>query len=128
MMKIISLHSHIIKKYSPRLFFLLPLLAPAFVFAQDIGPVRSLLNNIFRFLGAIVEIGMLFAFVIFGWGILKLITANGDPKKVGDAKGILTWGIIGIFILASMGGIIYFINAYIGIPTKPVIQAPLWTQ
>jgi len=71
---------------------------------------------------------MLFAFVIFGWGILKLITANGDPKKVGDAKGILTWGIIGIFILASMGGIIYFINAYIGIPTKPVIQAPLWTQ
>ena len=87
-------------------------------------PVKSVLTNFLAFLNKVTPTLIALAFVVFGWGVIKLITAGEDPKKTTDAKGILTWGIIAIFILASMFGIILFIKMYIGIPGNRPVQIP----
>ncbi len=112
--------------YSSRLFFLLLVTTPLIVFAEppDATLVKSVLINVLVLSNNLIFILINLAFIVLGWGIIKLISAGGDTKKVSDAKGILTWGIIGIFVLASMYGIIFFIKQYIGIPNNPVIQVP----
>lgn len=88
---------------------------PAFVFAASPEQLNSILGNILNLADILVQIAAVLAIVVFGWGIVKLIASADDPKKLEEAKGIITWGVIGMFILASTYGIIRFIEIYTGI-------------
>ena len=102
--------------------------SPLFAYAQnpDAEPVKSVLTNFQTLLTVIIEILIAFAFVVFGWGIVKLINSKavGDPKKVNDAKQIILYGIIGLFVLSSMYGILAFIKTYLGVPDNTPITVP----
>ena len=97
---------------------------PSFLFAAEPGELNSILDNILTLADIVVEICAVLAIVVFGWGIVKLIASANDPAKLKDAKGIITWGIIGMFILASTYGIIKFIRTYTGITYDPPIEIP----
>ena len=90
----------------------------------DATQVNSILKNVLSLLTVVVQITILCAFIAFGWGVIKLITAGGDAKRLGDAKKIVAWGVVGIFILASLFGIITFIQTYIGITAGGSIKVP----
>ena len=92
--------------------------------SPDVEPAKSILVNFLRFLNTLVLILTAFAFVVFGWGIIKLIFAGGDAKGVAEAKKILLYGVIGIFVLVSLGGILFFIKTYIGIPDNSPVEIP----
>ncbi len=66
------------------------------------------------------------AMAVFVWGIVKFIKASGDPRAVQEARGIITWGIVGIFILASIAGIVTYLRDAVGITgnTVPVPMIP----
>ena len=52
-----------------------------------------------------VVIGL--AFLAFVWGIVKFIRATtGDEKGLQEAKNIIKWGIIAMFITVSVFGIL----------------------
>ncbi len=86
--------------------------------------VNTILNNILGASTILIQILITLAVLTFGWGIVKLIFAASDPKQVENAKGILLWGVIGIFVLSSLYGIITFIKTYVGLPDESPIQAP----
>jgi hypothetical protein len=46
---------------------------------------------------------------LLAYGGIKLGISGGDPKQVAAAKGIITWGIVGLIIVLSSFAIIYFI-------------------
>ena len=100
--------------------------APLLAYAQspNAEPIKTILTNFGTFLAVLVEILIALAFAVFGWGIMKLITAGGDTKKIHDAKGILTYGIIGLFVLSSLYGILVFIKTYLGVPDNTPITVP----
>ena len=108
------------------LFLTAVLTTPLFAYAQspDAGTVKTVLTNFRTLLNVVIEILITLAFVVFGWGIIKLITAGGDTKKIADAKGILTYGIIGLFVLSSIYGILVFIKTYLGVPDNTPITVP----
>jgi hypothetical protein len=51
------------------------------------------------------------AFVYFVWGVTGFIRAASSEKGVGDAKKGLVWGIVGLFVLFSIWGIISFFKS-----------------
>ena len=53
-------------------------------------------------------IGLLFAaaLVMFLWGASKLILKGGDADGLKEGKQSLIWGIVGMFIMASVFGIL----------------------
>ena len=110
--------------YYSSLFFVILALSPLVAFAQDAKPVISVLTHFLAFLNVMIKVFIVIAFLVFGWGVIKLMTAGEDQKKRSDAKGILTWGIIGIFVLASMGGIITLIKSYTGVADNKPIEVP----
>ncbi len=86
--------------------------------------VNTILNNILGASTILIQILITLAILTFGWGVVKLIFIASDPKQIKDAKGILLWGVIGIFVLSSLYGIITFIKTYVGVPDESPIQAP----
>lgn len=49
------------------------------------------------------------ALLIFFWGIVKFIfKVGGDEKAEEDGKRIMKWGLIALFVMVSIWGIIRF--------------------
>ena len=111
------------------MLFVILLSAPLVIEAQspNPAPVNTVLTNVLTLLAIIIRILIASALAVFGWGIVKLIIAANDPKKIEQAKYMILWGIISVFVLASMAGILKFIKTYIGIPNNSPIQVPTFT-
>lgn len=107
-------------------FLLLTLIVlPLLVHGQNPAKVNAILANILAVIKDLIVISLTLAIVVFGWGIVKMIAAAGDPRKLADAKGILLWGVIGMFMLASLYGVVNFIQRYTGISGEGgVFEAP----
>lgn len=100
------------------------MLFPAAVLAQQ-DKLSPIARNLLTALNVVVTIVFVLAVVVFGWGIVQLIIAAGDPAKIKQAKQFVWWGIIGIAILASIFGIIQFLQTYVGVaPGTGTIQPP----
>src|SRR3989338_6712536 len=55
------------------------------------------------------------ALLVFFWGMAKFIfRAGGDTKAVEEGKTLMIWGLIALFVMVSVWGIISFIqNAFL---------------
>lgn len=93
--------------------FLLSFAPLAALAQQDV--LSPILTNLTQAVRILVALTFLLALFFFAWGIVKLIVAAGDPEKVKEAKGYLLWGVIGLAVLASIFGLIQFLQSYFGI-------------
>jgi hypothetical protein len=71
----------------------------------------------------LVNISVGLAFLIFFWGLAKFIfKIGGSEKAVDEGKNTMIWGILAIFVMLSIWGIIYFIRLSFNI--EPGIPDP----
>jgi len=115
------------RKYLFFIYITLSLL-PFSAMAQSSEGINSILNNILSASTVLIQILITLAILAFGWGVVKLIFAASNPQQIKDAKGILLWGMIGIFVLSSLYGIITFIKTYVGVPDNSPIQIPKFAK
>lgn len=54
------------------------------------------------------------AFVYFLYGVAKFIYDMNDPEKKTFGKSHLLWGLVGLFIIFSIGGILPMFNSIFG--------------
>lgn len=50
------------------------------------------------------------ALLVFFWGLVKFISKAGDEGEVKKSKGLMLWGIVALFVMVSIWGIVYFIG------------------
>lgn len=86
--------------------------------------INTILEQLKDTLNIVIKILMTMALVVFIWGIVRFIAAAGNIMEVKKAKGIMTYGIIALAILATMTGIIAFLQAYFGISPGQPIKIP----
>ena len=101
--------------------------APALAFAQDLGNVDTLVLNIQGVLNNILPLLLALAIIYFFWGLVKFIKAAGDSKAREEGKGVMIWGIIAIFVMVSVFGIVNWLSDTTGldsgtVPTLPTIN------
>ena len=79
-------------------------------------------------IGAVVIPGIfMLAFVVFLWGVLKFMRSSGQTDKQ-DAKQYIIGGLIGLFIMVSVWGIIRIVNTTLGFNTfVPALQTDYLT-
>ena len=97
-----------------------------FASRHDTTKVAQIFTNVSTLATTLIAVTFTLAAAMFGWGIAKLIFAAGDPQKITEAKGTIWWGVIGIFVIATIGGIVFFIGQYLGIDptTNPPLNPP----
>lgn len=94
---------------------------PLIAFAQTFFSVRQALKDVAHSATILI---MLIAVAVFLWGIIKFIAAGGDETKIKSAKGYIIYGLIGIFIMVSLWGIIEIIGYTFRVELGGTITAP----
>lgn len=61
------------------------------------------------------------AFLIFVWGVARFIKSAGSEKEIKDSKNLLIWGVVGLFILITIWGIITFLRSEFGFSGGTII-------
>lgn len=75
-------------------------------FIQDI---RYIVKQLIVIMGGLALLG-------FFYGLAKFIFAAGDPKSHEQGRSIMIWGILALFVMVSVLGIINFFQNEFGLP------------
>jgi hypothetical protein len=86
--------------------------------------------SISQFLGAVARVilnpliilGFVVAILYFFWGIFNFVSGVGDEKGREEGKRSIMWGLIGMFVMVSVFGIIKVILNTFGIPTSGYVS------
>jgi hypothetical protein len=65
------------------------------------------------------------AFIYFMWGMAQFILNAGDAKLREEGKQRIIWGIIALFVIMSIYGILTVVGNLTGIPTNGTGNTPL---
>src|SRR3989338_7548863 len=60
------------------------------------------------------------AVLVIIWGIFGYITGAGDEEKRGEAKQYIIWGVIGVFIMLSVWGLVNVVVNSFGLSSKAI--------
>ena len=93
------------------LFIPTGLLLPLFAHA-DVFDVLTILTDFFF---NIVPVLMALAVLVFFWGIIKFIAQAGDERAVEEGKGFIVYGLVGIFVIMTVWGIVGFMQESLGL-------------
>ena len=110
--------------YIASVLFVLPALAAA----QQLANVKSLISSIKEIVAMVIPIVFALILVYFFWGLGTFVLAAGDEDKGKKAKGVMLWGIIALFVAASIWGITGFIGNAIGVDNTNTVRAPIITN
>ncbi|MFP4022844.1 MAG: pilin [Candidatus Paceibacterota bacterium] len=101
---------------------------PSSVFATqgggDLEGVEGFMETILNLLDLLVLIIMALALVFFLWGVAKFILNAGDPEEQSKGKQIMFWGLIGLFVMTAVWGLVVFIQDQLGISDTDDVDAP----
>jgi fumarate reductase subunit D len=86
--------------------FFMPLVAFAAPanFKELIMIFLDIINDLVRFV-------MVLALLFFLFNVFKLVFANGDEKSIEEAKTFMFYGIIALFVMVSVWGLVNILTA-----------------
>ncbi len=100
--------------------FTTPLLASAQNVSGDLTGFVRVVGNIVNMLVPLVST---LAIVFFFYGLAKYVLNAGDEEKKGEGKDIMIWGVLAMFVLTTIWGIIGFLQKTVGNVQGPTSQS-----
>ncbi|MFY9462832.1 MAG: hypothetical protein WAP52_01460, partial [Candidatus Sungiibacteriota bacterium] len=88
------------KKSYTSLILAAALWAASIRMADAVSEISGIIISMIGLVKLTAQLVWLIALVVFGWGIVRLIASAGNQEELKKAKGIIWWGIIGMFVLA----------------------------
>jgi len=60
------------------------------------------------------------ALLAFFWGLAKFLFINdGEEKTIEEGRRVMTWGVIALFVMVSVWGLVAFIQEAFNLPSAP---------
>lgn len=103
------------------------LFVPIFAFAQQPEAINNLVTQVQNTINLVAGFMVLIATVVFIYGVIQYILSAGDDKTRQAAQGRITWGIVGLAVIAGAWGVAnvlvrYFIGSSGAAPS--IIKQP----
>ncbi len=98
--------------------------APALAFAQNLGNLETLTRSIGRLIDLALPIVVAIALLGFFWGLVKFIFAAGDEEKRKEGKQFMIWGLVGLFVMVSVWGLVRFVGNALNVGQGDTIIVP----
>ena len=97
-------------------------LFPAIALAQTIESALGRLQNI---IGLLTPMAVAIALLFFFYGLAKYILNAGDEDKKKAGRSIMVWGVIALFVMVSVWGLVRIIGQTFGVTKGGSITVPL---
>ena len=101
---------------------LLPFMASA---QADATEAVGFLDAIQVFIAAALPVILSLAVLLFLWGLVKYMTNADDPEARASSRGLMIWGVVIIFVMISLWGLVNFIASLTGLDSTTVGAPPL---
>jgi ABC-type phosphate transport system permease subunit len=98
-------------------------LAPVFVFAQSQAGIQGLLQLVMNLISGLIPIVIGLAVLAFLWGVLQYVVAKDEDKQK-EARGVMLYGIIALFVMVSVWGLVNILGDTIFGNSSGVYQPP----
>ncbi|HEY4493770.1 MAG TPA: pilin [Candidatus Paceibacterota bacterium] len=85
--------------------------------------LENLLSLIKRLVSGAIPVLVGLALIFFIVGLIRFVIA-GDAEKREDGKKMMWWGIVALFVIVSIWGIVEFIASTLGITKEGPITPP----
>lgn len=110
------------------LLALIAVLAPLSANAAFAG-IKGMLLDIKDMLNLLLILATAAALLFFFWGLAKFIRNADNSKSHEEGRGLMIWGTIALFVIATTGGLILFLQQELnlaGTANNPIniIQVP----
>lgn len=96
------------KKYSPLVALVIVGVLP--IVANAAPTVESLINRFHNIVVALIGVVASLALLVFFWGIVKYIASADDEKSKDSGKRLMIGGVIGLFVMFSVFGLVRFLR------------------
>lgn len=90
--------------------------------------MRTLSDVVASFVGIIgllLPLIVALTVLVFLWGLVKFIAKSGDAKGHEEGKSLMIWGLVGLFLMLSLFGVLRLFytdlgfGSVLGIPLLP---------
>ena len=116
------------KKLSAKLSALAITLFPVLALAQGNIQIDATNNNFTQLLAAVgnlasraIGILVVIALAVFFWGLVKYLFKLGGEEGSKNGKDLMIYGIVALFVMVSIWGIINFIANFFGLNNQNVL-------
>ncbi|MBX4199872.1 pilin [Candidatus Parcubacteria bacterium] len=98
------------KKFIPASILTSLAVAPSLTFAQTyFGNVGGILSSIGTLVNRALPIVVGIALLGFFWGLARFVFAAGDPERQKEARQIMIWGVVALFVMTAVWGLVRFL-------------------
>jgi hypothetical protein len=80
-----------------------------------LGNVSTLIDSIGGIIQTLLPIVVALALLFFFWGLARYILAAADEAKKEEGKRIMIWGVVALFVMVAVWGLVGFIGDAFGI-------------
>ena len=74
------------------------------------GSIEGLIDRFGDIIKSLIPITVGLALVVFFWGLVKFIAAADSEDAKKQAKSVMIWGLIALFVMISVWGLVRFIQ------------------
>jgi len=99
------------------IFLITAFTTPLFAGAEFFGGIQELIIATRGVVNTLIPVIFALALLLFFWGVAKFILQSGDPEARKEGKQIMIWGIVALFVMTSIWGIVAFIGEELQIDT-----------
>src|SRR6185436_17218531 len=99
---------------------------PMFAFAQALQPLRNLVVAVGSILNLLIPVLIAAALVVFFWGLVQYIRhpEGGGEGHGASGRSVMIAGLISLFIMVSVWGIINLAQNALGVQGNAPVQVP----
>tara|TARA_B100001540_G_C15521021_1_gene512488 strand:- start:357 stop:599 length:243 start_codon:yes stop_codon:yes gene_type:complete len=72
--------------------------------------IQGLIGDVQQVFDMLLNIGIAVAILFFFWGVAKFILKAGDVGEHEKGKNLMVWGIVALFVIFSIKGIIVLVQ------------------
>ncbi len=113
------------KKHFPALFLaVFSVLTPVVAFGAQVKDLKDLIKTLTDLVSLTIPLVAALALLAFFWGLAKFILNADDEESRKSGKQFMIWGIIALFVMVSVWGLVQVIAQTFGIGTGGSINPP----
>jgi hypothetical protein len=83
--------------------------------------IKALILRAADIIDILINISIGAALLVFFWGLVKYIFRSDNPKEKDTGKNIMIWGVISLFVMVSVWGIIKFVQKDLGLSSNTTL-------
>lgn len=101
---------------------IIPFALPVFAFAVE--TINTLLVSITTILRSVIPVILIIATIIFIWGLIMYIVSAGKEESRKEARNIMVWGIIILFVTVAVWGFVNILGTTLNVENAAIPTGP----